>query len=418
MGNVLLRRLALALVLALVLAGTVAGSAGAQPPTDVVPGEILVKFKSGTPAQAVADAHRQNGGQIKDAIPEIEVQVVRVPAGQETARVAAYAHNPNVLFAEVNGLYYAVKRPTPTPPTDQYPNDPLVGQQWQYDSIDAFEAWGVTQGSDAVAIAILDTGIDQSHEDLMGKVVNNVNFSNSRTVDDKYGHGTHVAGSAAAKTNNGVGVAGTCPSCVLYNVKVLGDTGGGSWDAIARGIDWAADNGAKVVSMSLGGSYDSSTVKTAVDYAWSKGVVITAAAGNDGASTPFYPAYYANVIAVAATDATDAKASWSNFGSWVDVAAPGVDILSTAPDHTNRIWRTGVKYGTISGTSMATPHVAGVAGLVWSQVSAGKLCTAAPSNQVNACVRSRIEGKADAIDGTGTYWTFSRINAYRSVAEP
>lgn len=403
--------MALVAVLALAFASSGFTAPGPQRSPDAVGGEILVKFVPGTPGQTIADVHRTNGGQVRESIPGIDVQVVAVPAGRESERVAAYAHNPNVAFAEVNGFYQ----------TTWTPNDPSVGQQWQYNNtgqtggkidadIDAYEAWGVTLGSSSIAIAILDTGIDQSHVDLAAKIVKNMNFTDSATVDDKYGHGTHVAGSAAATTNNGTGVAGTCPNCTLYNVKVLNDSGSGAWSWIANGITWAANNGAKVISMSLGGSVGSRTVQTAVDYAWSKGVVLTAAAGNNGSKQRSYPAYYSNVIAVAATDSKDLKASWSNYGQWVDVAAPGAAILSTAPDHANSIWGTGVSYGTISGTSMATPHVAGLAGLIWST----GLCAAGD----NACVRGRIENKADSISGTGNYWSHGRINAYKSVTAP
>ncbi len=373
----------------------------AQATDEFVPGEVLVKFRPGAPDAEVAAAHRQAGGEPRETIPGIDVQAVRVPPGREHVAVEIYRRNPNVLFAEVNGFYSAVQ-------ATWTPNDPLFGQQWQYPKISAPEAWNITQGSSGVAIAILDTGIDQSHEDLWSKIQENVNFTDSRTVDDRYGHGTHVAGSAAALTNNGKGVAGTCPNCVLYNVKVLADNGSGAWSWIANGIVWAADNGAKVINMSLGSSSGSSTVEAAVNYAWSKGVVLVAAAGNSNTSSPFYPASYANVIAVAATDQNDNKASFSNYGAWVDIAAPGVSILSTAPDHPNKIWGKAVKYGTLSGTSMASPHVAGVAGLVWST---GR-CTD------NSCVRDRIETNADQIAGTGTYWANGRLNAYKAVSSP
>lgn len=395
-----------AAVVAIVLLALLVPPAGIVPALatdEFVPGEVLVKFRPGTPASEVAAAHRQAGGESRETIPGIDVQVVRVPPGRERAAAETYRRNPNVAFAEVNGFYSAIQ-------ASWTPNDPLYSQQWQYPKIQAPEAWAVITGSASVAIAILDTGIDQSHEDLRYKIVKNINFTSSKTVDDKYGHGTHVAGSAAAATNNGLGVAGTCPNCVLYNVKVLEDNGSGSWSAIANGIIWAANSGAKVINMSLGGSSPSSTVESAVNYAWGKGVVLVAAAGNSGSDLPTYPAYYSNVIAVAATDQNDNKASFSNYGTWVDIAAPGVSILSTAPDHPNRIWGKGVKYGTLSGTSMASPHVAGTAGLVWSTGA----CDNDPSP--NTCVRSRIENGADKILGTGNYWSSGRLNAYNAVA--
>ncbi|HUG15666.1 MAG TPA: S8 family serine peptidase [Thermomicrobiales bacterium] len=401
-----------ACVVTLVLLASTGGQATAAPSnpqgsSGIVAGEILVKLRPGTPGQTIADIHRKLGGTVKDVIPGIEVQVVRVPAGQEAARAAAYERNPNVEFAEPNGIYQATGAP----------DDPRVGEQWAYENtgqtggtpdadIDAFEAWDVTGGNESIAIAILDTGIDHGHVDFQyGGVDNNefskiqkwVNFTNSPTVEDVHGHGTHVAGSVAAATNNGIGVAGVCPNCVLYNVKVLGDSGGGSWDGIAKGINWSADNGAKVINMSLGGASGSRTVQRAVDYAWSKGVVIVAAAGNQGSSSPHYPAYYAKVIAVAATNHNDQKSSFSNYGSWVDVAAPGELILSTTMGDTYASW---------SGTSMATPHVAGLAGLVWST----------GYGTGNSAVRNQIEATADAIAGTGSLWTHGRINACQAVS--
>ncbi|HEY3005082.1 MAG TPA: S8 family serine peptidase, partial [Kribbellaceae bacterium] len=375
-----------------------------------VPGELLVRFRPGTSAAVADDAHRRNGGRRIRALTRLETDVVEVGRGNEAARLALYRRDPNVLSVELNGLYRAAFTP----------NDPYVSQQWQYDNngsnggvlhadIAAFEAWQVTMGSPSVVIAILDTGIDQDHPDLASKIVGNKNFTTSPTVDDLDGHGTHVAGSAAAVTNNGVGVAGTCPNCRLLNVKVLDDTRSGTWDSVANGITYAADNGAKVINLSLGGTVGSETVRAAVDYAWSKGVVVVAAAGNFGNNALFYPAAYDNVIAVANTDRTDARYASSNYGAgWVDVAAPGAAIYSTAPNHPNNLFGTGVSYGTLYGTSQASPHVAGAAGLVWST----DLC--APLD--NACVRSRIENGADPIAGTGTLWSKGRLNLARAVS--
>ena len=377
--------------------------------TEHLPRQILVKFARGTSASSIAEAHRRNGGEELRTIQGIGVRVVRVPEGQEQAFVRRYEDDPRVEFAELDGAYEATYTA----------NDPRVTDQWQYNNtaqtggkndadIDAFEAWEINSGSSSVPIAILDTGIDQSHEDLKSKIAKNSNYSPSRTVDDRYGHGTHVAGSAAAATNNSTGVAGTCPDCNLYNVKVLGDTGGGSDSSVANGITWSADNGAKVVNMSLGGG-GSNTLQLAVDYAWNKGVVLVAAAGNDDVSNLAYPAAYDKVIAVASTDNKDLKSSFSNYGSWVDVAAPGSSILSSAPDQLNIIWKRGVKYGTISGTSMAAPHVAGVAGLVWS--------TNGTSNQdVRTKVEASIEDKTVLASGNdGVNWAKARINACKAV---
>jgi thermitase len=403
----LVQALAVVLILSLALGsvsavGAVGPSGAAEPrPGAFAPGRILVKFRAGAAAAERADVHRALGGRVLEEIAAIGVEVVSVPARAELASVAAYARNPLVEYAEPDHVAYAVGEP----------NDPYFDKQWGLSNgndadIDAPEAWGLTSGSGSVLIAILDTGIDQDHEDLAGKLVGNKSFTSSEKEDDLYGHGTHVAGIAAAATDNGIGVAGVGYDSRLLNVKVLDDTGSGYYSWIAKGIIWAADNGAKVINMSLGGSAPSRTLEEAVNYAWKKGVVLVAAAGNSGNRSPTYPAYYKNCIAVAATDSNDQKASWSSYGAWVDVAAPGVSIFSAVPNHTSTLFgRVEPPYAYGSGTSMATPHVAGVAALVW----------ATSYGTSNASVRYQIEMTADKIAGTGTYWRYGRVNACRAV---
>jgi thermitase len=417
------------------------GRPGAEP-VETVAGEVLVQFRPGARGLEIAAAHRQNGGVERERIAGIDVRVVEVPPGQERVRAAAYRANPNVQFAEVNGLYYAIAKPAAKPTPAPVPTEAdNIAKQWQYNNtgvngikedadIDAFEAWasGAT-GASSVRVAVLDTGIDLSHEDLQGQVPANgsANFTNSRTLDDLYGHGTHVAGSVAAKSPNGIGVSGTCPKCSVLNVKVLGDNGSGSWSGIANGIVWAADHGAQVINMSLGSYAASQTVEQAVQYARAsvgangqpkKPALIAAAAGNDGGNLGLFPAAYSappynydNVIPVGATDSKDEKASFSNFGgNWVKLAAPGVSILSTATDHRSTLFPTGPKYATLSGTSMATPHVAGVAALVISRCP----------NLSYVAVIAALTETADTVPGTGSaytdYWIYGRVNANRAVA--
>ncbi|MGB9862023.1 MAG: S8 family peptidase [Candidatus Bipolaricaulaceae bacterium] len=356
------------------------------------PDQILVKFKPGATPEAVAEVHRRLGGQVLQVIPGIDVQVVRVPLGRVPEMVRAYSLEKLVEFAEPD--YVAVA-------FDVVPNDPGYVNQWALPKIQAPKAWDITKGSPDIPIAILDTGIDQDHEDLATKIVANVNFTTSRTVDDRYGHGTHVAGIAAAITNNAKGVAGVSFSCSLMNVKVLGDNGSGQYSWIANGIIWAADHGAQVINMSLGGSSTSSTLESAVKYAYGKGLVLVAAAGNSNTDAPSYPAYYPECIAVAATDQNDAKASFSNYGDWVDIAAPGVDIYSTLPNHNNRL-RTR-NYGYLSGTSMAAPHVAGVAALIKAQ----------NPSLTSAEIANKLISSGDPTTGFTT--TIPRVNAYKAV---
>jgi len=359
------------------------------PVSDFSSQQILVKFKPGTSLPEVAQIHRQLGGQVKETIPGIGVQVVTVPKGYMVAKANAYSSNPRVAYAEPDFVVQAVGSP----------DDPYFGYQWGLTKVGAPEAWEVTTGSPSINIAILDTGVDLDHPDLADKIVSNINFSNSATVDDVHGHGTHVAGIAAATTNNGIGVAGLGYASSIMNVKVMGDTGSGTYSWIASGIIWAADNGAEVINMSLGGSSASSTLEDAINYAWSKGVVVVAAAGNYGNTAPLYPAYYTNCIAVAATDSLDRLAGWSNYGDWVDVAAPGVGIYATLKNN---------GYGYKSGTSMAAPHVAGLAGLVFTTVSDTN-----GDGRLNDEVRSRIEAACDDIGVSGI--GYGRINAARAV---
>ena len=350
---------------------------------------ILVKFKPGADVSETAEIHRQMGGKVKKTIPEIGVQVVKVPKGQAKEKAKAYSSKAKVAYAEPDLVAEALGNP----------DDPGFAYQWGMTTVQAPQAWDVTTGSSSINIAILDTGVDVEHPDLADKIVANINFSDSPTSDDVYGHGTHVAGIAAADTNNGIGVAGLGSDSRIMNVKVLGDTGRGVYSSVASGIVWAADNGADIINMSLGGTADSQALKDAVDYAWSKGVVVVVAAGNNGKSDLFYPAAYANCIAVAATDANDERPLWSNYGSWVDIAAPGRQIYSTLA---------GDSYGYMSGTSMASPLVAGLAALVFTTVSDTN-----GDGKLNDEVRSRIEATCDNIGVSGI--GHGRINAARAV---
>ena len=287
--------------------------------------------------------------------------------------------------------------------TASVPNDPYFSNQWGLTTIQAPQAWDVTTGNSSIKIAILGTGVDQDHEDLADKIVANINFTTSSTVDDLYGHDTGTVGVAAAITNNGIGVAGVGYNSTIMNVKVVDDNNQAQTSWVANGIIWAADNGAKVINMSLLTS-SSTTLENAVNYAWGKGAVLVAAAGNNANSDPLYPAAYANCIAVAATDQSDALASFSSYGSWVDVAAPGNNIYLCFPNHPNSKGKLNYDYW--SGTSFSAPFVSGLAALIWST----------PYGTSNASVRSRIESTADPIAGTGTYWQYGRVNAYKAAA--
>lgn len=362
--------------------------------TSYAPEEIIVQFRPLVSSAVVERITQNKGARIKERLLLPRTFVLKVPAGQEENLARIFSQNLLVSYAELNYQAQAL----------EIPDDPYFGNQWGMSKVQGPEAWDISHGSVSANIAILDTGIDKDHEDLAAKVVARKNFTTAVSDDDLYGHGTHVAGIAAAQTNNIKGVAGLGYEASLMSVKVLDDNGSGYYSWIVNGINWAADNGAKVINLSLGGSSGSTTLKNAIDYAWSKGVVLACAVGNSGNSSPTYPAYYTNCLATAATDSHDQKASWSSYGRWVDVAAPGVNIYSTFPNHPYKINKS-LNYDYGSGTSMSTPHVAGLAGLLFGY----------NPGLTNNQVRSAIETYADDIAGTGTYWSQGRINAYRSL---
>lgn len=368
----------------------------AQFPQNFAEDEIIVKLKPVVTQDKLDELNKKLGVRIHQKLLLPQTFTLKVPKSQVSQFVKTYEKNPLVEYAEPNYRAYALETP----------NDPYFSNQWGMVKVEALGAWDLTHGSSAAKIAIVDTGIDNDHEDLASKVIARINFTGSSTDDDLYGHGTHVAGIASAMTNNNLGVAGLGYEASLMSVKVLDDTGWGYYSWVANGIRWAADNNARVINLSLGGSFSSRTLKNAVDYAFGKGAVLACAAGNSGNTSPTYPAYYPNCIATAATDQNDQKASFSSYGKrWVDVAAPGVNIFSTFPNHSYVIGK-NLNYDYGSGTSMATPHVAGLAGLLFGQK---------PSSS-NIQVRASIENNADAISGTGRYWSKGRMNAYKSTA--
>jgi len=281
------------------------------------------------------------------------------------------------------------------------PNDEYLDKQWALAKIQAPDAWQITSGGQDILIAVLDTGIDQTHIDLAGKVIANINFTQSPTVDDVNGHGTHIAGIIGAIANNSSGIAGLAYSCSLMNVKVADDIGFCNAEEVAKGIIWAVDNGAKVINMSLTFVKPNQALEDAVNYAWRKGAVLVCAAGNDGGSTPVYPASSANCLAITSTNSDDLLGQLAKHGDWVDVAAPGVNIYSTLPDNS---------FGYKSGTSMAAAYIAGVAGLLFSVASDTN-----GNGLLNDEVRNMIESSCDEI-GTLDI-AKGRVNALRAVRQ-
>lgn len=281
------------------------------------------------------------------------------------------------------------------------PNDPYWSLQWGPQKIEADWAWNTTIGGASVLVAVIDTGIDWDHPDLAANYVAlGYDWVNNDTdpMDDE-GHGTHCAGIIAAVINNSIGVAGLAQVRIMAE-KGLDQYGEGYEDDLANAIIHAVDQGADILSLSWGSYGESELIHEAVKYAYDSGALVVAAAGDEATNNKLYPAAYDEVIAVTATDEYDNPASWTNFGEWVELAAPGVHIYST-------IWNDDYTY--MSGTSMSTPHVAGVAALVWSQFS----------NMALDWVRAQLRFTTDDLGDPGfdDYYGYGRINARRAVEQ-
>ncbi len=341
------------------------------------PGQVMVKFKPSLSAALLDATSRAYGLERLDRIPVLDVYKFRVP-DQVTVEemVAALKENPDIEYAEPN--YVAHIAATPNDPYFRYQYAlSNTGQQvgstgpsgTAGDDIEAPGAWGETKGKAEVTIAIVDTGVDMLHPDLKAKIKSSgkdfVNGDDDATDDN--GHGTMVAGIAAADTDNNVGIAGVAWNCKILPVKVIDAEGNGYYDQIVSGIRWAADNGAAAINMSIGGEETADMLRDAVKYAHDKGVVVCAAAGNEGTTVLYPAAYDAYVLAVAATDYNDTRPTWSNHGPQVDVAAPGVRVACPVPTWfwaANGGSASDAPYAFADGTSMSTPHVTGLAALI------------------------------------------------------
>jgi thermitase len=373
---------------------------------------VIVEYAPGASSSAKTAAGRAAGlGERVGAIHGLGAQVVQV-SGDPKAAAARLNRSRAVLYAEPNVILAAT----------EIPNDPRFGELWGLNNtgqaggradadIDAPEGWdeggigGFPRGPNGVTVGIVDTGIDQTHPDLAGRTVgcagvtlisSTVSTANGCTDDND--HGSHVSGTIAAIANNGIGVAGVAFDARLSHCKALfGPLGQGSTAGVANCITYLSTHGAKIISMSLGGG-NSTTLRNAVTAASNRGTLLIAAAGNDGDATLEYPAAYPEVVSVAANDRTGARASFSNANSDVEVSAPGVAILSTVR---------GGGYASFSGTSMATPHAAGLAAEIWSH---NPTFTAAQ-------VRSRLDSAVDDLGPAGrdTSFGFGRVNLQKAL---
>jgi thermitase len=400
-------------------AGSRAAAVAAEAAAEVRPGDVLVALRPGARAAAVAG---RSGASLADQV-ATRVHRLRVPPGQERARARVLRADPEVLAAAPNYVRRAQLRP----------NDPFFPEQWGPERIGAPSAWDVTVGAASVTIAVLDSGIDQTHPDLAAKLRPGRSFlsvepappgvpavcpSNSGVQDD-FDHGTHVSGIAAAATNNTTGVAGVAWGAAILPVKVLDCTGNGNDADVIAGMQWAVEQGARVINLSFGGPGDPDMLNRAVEEAWQKGALVVAAAGNAASDVPYYPAASPHALAITASDRDDRFASgFSNRGPWVSLAAPGVGILSTYPTYMGQ-WHRSPGYQLKDGTSMSAPYVSGVAALLFSlhpEYSPSRITAILylSADRIESCPFGVSACPYDAM-GRNDYFGHGRVNAARAV---
>jgi len=439
-----LRHTAISLALAiLVCAGPPLTQAAASPASDATvrlttphagsaAGQIIVKFRSADPPSTTVDIPGLRNQRSLTRIPQLGVALLQVPVGTERVAAEQLLHSSRVDYVELN--HRAHLAGTPSTAGAQVPDDPLWTQQWPMSLIHAPEAWNITHSQDLV-IAVLDTGVYLNHPDLVNVIwtnddeipANGRDDDNNGCVDDIHGwhfytecgtglcipaqnrligddngHGTHVAGTAAAETNNGIGVAGVSWGASAMVVKVLDQAGDGWYFDIAAGIVYAADNGAKIINLSLGGDAPSHLLQDAVNYAHARGALVVAASGNNGGAV-FYPGACDNVLTVAGTNSSDQHLDFSNQGPEVDIAAPGDYLISTW-------YLPSILYRSAHGTSMATPHVSGAAALLWTW----------RPDWSNEQIRERLESRSDDVNsaqypGYDPLIGWGRLNIQRAL---
>lgn len=380
-----LKTFAAILAAASVLMGLpVASPAQSPPPVD----ELLVGFHAGVSDSDAEEGYKSHGASKVEKLRGMNIHRVKVPPQALDSIEKALAKRKDVKFVEQNRRI----------PSALSPNDPSFASQWHLAKISAPQAWDVTQGNQTVVIAIVDSGVDPTHSDLAAKLVAGYNFvDNNTNTADVYGHGTWVAGVAGAIGNNGVAVAGLAWQNRIMPVRVSDASGVAFLSAIANGMVWAADNGAKVVNISFGGVAGSPSVTSAAQYVLSKGGIVVASAGNCGcfdttAENPY-------MLSVAATDQNDARWTSSSQGNYVDLSAPGVGIVTTAR---------GGGIATVQGTSFSAPIVAGILGLMRS--ANGQL---SPTDLKNLLLANTDDRGTTGWDSS---YGFGRVNAYRAVA--
>ena len=356
---------------------------------DHAPGRLVVQTRRNADANAVTRLLARHGAAVHSRHPHTDVWVLRVPDARMDAIAASLANSGLFTFVEPDYLAKAAANP----------NDPNFGSQWHLGRIQAPAAWDISTGSSSVVMALIDSGVDPTHPDLASKLVPGWNFlTGTSAIADTNGHGTETAGVAGAATNNFTGIAGVAWASPIMPLVAMNADGNAYYSDIANAITYAADHGARIISISLIGVTSSSLLQNAVNYAWGKGAVIFAGAGNFGDTYPNYPAACDNVVAVSATDANDNLAYFSSHGNWIDIAAPGTSILTSMM---------GGGYGYLDGTSFSTPMAAATAALV----------LAVKPSLTNTALVSLLEQTADDLGTPGfdPQFGWGRINLYKAL---
>ncbi len=406
----------------------IAPPTGVDLTADYVPGEVIITFDN-VPTNDQLDAissaygvtavrgmrhapHPKNDP--TGVHPLALVRIVTLPTGVDALAASLQIQNlPGVRYANPNWLTV----PAFDPDDPQY----LDGTQYGPQIIEAPAAWDTEMGANTTVVAVADTGFNYNHEDLQGMLwvndddipgngidddnngyIDDVNgwnpYSGTNNIWDDGGHGSHVSGILAARTNNTKGIAGMAQVTIMP-IKVFG-TWGGTWEALAESLYYAVDNGAAVYNISGGGGGGTPDLAAGVDYAYNNGMAVICAAGNYNSSSLFYPAAYTNAIAVSGTDRFDQRYTSSNYGNWIDVAAPGVDVYSCLNNSPNA-------YDWLTGTSMSSPHVCGLAAL----------CLTIDPTLTPDEIRALLRDNADDLGNPGfdIYFGYGRINARRTV---
>ncbi len=366
----------------------VGGVALAAEPQGRVAGRLLLRERAGLSDDALRVALRHVGAQRAAALAALGATVIVADEAALSGVEATLRRSG--LFKSVERDYLAHSA--------ELPDDPYYGTQWGLPRVGAPTAWGVSTGA-GVTVAVVDTGVELSHPDLQGRLLPGYDFINDdATPNDDNGHGTRMSGIIAAAQDNGIGVSGVAPSAMLLPVKALDGQGQGPYSIVASGIVYAVDHGARVVNLSLAGAAQSGLLQDAIDYALAHDAVVVAAAGNFGSDLTVYPAALPGVVAVGAISASDTRWANSNYGSWVSVAAPGVEVATTT---------LAGGYSTSTGTSPAAAFGSGVFALLFG---------AHPTITRQEAVQRVVNGAVDlGLDGWDPYYGAGRVDAYAAL---